>query len=304
MSCFGLRQMGIFPPQSGKVLAKEKSVYDFRDRLTTSGKDGKRVWLYPDIVKGKWFRRRAWVAYGLLASLLAGPFLEWEGHPVFLFDVLNRNFIVWGIAFTPQDNVLFVLALLTFFVFIFAFTNTFGRLWCGWACPQTIFMEWVFRPLESLIEGNAAARKRLDEMPVSPEKTVRKSLKFFLFFLVSFLLANVFLAYIIGKNALWAIASDSPVNHLGGLASLLIFTLIFFFVYIRLRELACTFICPYGRLQGTLLDKNTLAVAYDFIRGEPRGHARHETAPAALTFETAVRWNAFNARPASMPAIW
>ena len=255
-------------------MAKEKNQYNFRDRLATSGKDGKRVWLYPEIIKGKWFNRRAWVAYGLLACLLAGPFLEWEGHPVFLFDVLNRNFIVWGIAFTPQDNVLFVLAILTFFVFIFAFTNTFGRLWCGWACPQTIFMEWIFRPLESLIEGNASSRKRLDDMPDSPEKNARKALKFTIFFMVSFLLANVFLAYIIGKKELWAIASDSPLHHLGGLAALLIFTMVFFFIYTRLRELACTFICPYGRLQGTLLDKNTLAVAYDFIRGEPRGHVK------------------------------
>jgi len=257
-------------------LAKNKNIYNFRDRLTTSGQDGKRVWLYPEIVSGRWFVRRAWVAYGLLACLLAGPFLEWNDHPLFLFDVLNRNFIVWGIAFTPQDNVLFVLAILTFFVFIFAFTNAFGRLWCGWACPQTIFLEWIFRPIERLIEGNASARRRLDAMAAGPGKNLRKVLKFVVFFLISFLLANVFLAYVIGKNELLKIVIDSPLNHLGGLSALLIFTLVFFFIYTRLRELACTFICPYGRLQGTLLDKNTMAVAYDFIRGEPRGHVRQE----------------------------
>ena len=247
---------------------------NFRDTLTTSRSDGSRAWLYPELVKGKWFFRRAWVAYILLASLLTGPFLEWEGHPVFLFDVLNRTFIVFGFGFSPQDNILFVLGILTFFVFIFAFSNTFGRLWCGWACPQTIFMEWIFRPIERLIEGNANARRKLDEGPDDTSKLTKKSLKFLIFFVISFALANVFLAYIIGKKALFAIILDPPSEHWVGLSILLIFTGVFFFVYTRLREIACVIICPYGRLQGTLQDKNTLTVAYDIIRGEPRGHQK------------------------------
>lgn len=247
---------------------------NFRDTLTTSSTDGGRIWLYPELIKGKWFFRRAWVAYVLLASLLVGPFLEWNQHPVFLFDVLNRTFIVFGVSFSPQDNILFVLALLTFFVFIFAFTNTFGRLWCGWACPQTIFMEWVFRPIERLIEGNANARRKLDQGAPDKSRIWKKSLKYTVFFAISFVLANVFLAYLIGKKALFSIIADSPSHHIVGLAALLLFTGVFFFVFTRLREIACVVICPYGRLQGTLQDKNTLMVAYDVLRGEPRGHLK------------------------------
>jgi cytochrome c oxidase accessory protein FixG len=246
----------------------------FRDTLSTSTTDGGRRWLYPDLVKGKWFLRRASVAYILLASLLAGPFWEWNGHPIFLFDLLNRNFIIFGVGFGPQDMNLLVLGILTFAVFIFAFTQVFGRLWCGWACPQTIFMEWVFRPLERLIEGNSAARKRLDEQESDFTKTGKKVGKLVLFWVISFAIANVFLAYIIGKKELFKILTDSPSDHWVGFLALLIFTSVFFFVFTRLREIVCTVICPYGRLQGALLDKNSLMVAYDFVRGEPRGHKK------------------------------
>jgi len=255
-------------------MATKQPEGNFRDTLTTSRSDGSRAWLYPELVKGKWFKRRAFVAYILLISLLSGPFLEWEGHPVFLFDILNRSFIVFGFGFSPQDNILFVLGILTFFVFIFAFSNTFGRLWCGWACPQTIFMEWIFRPIERLIEGNANSQRKLDEGPDDAGKISKKSLKFLIFFVLSFILANVFLAYIIGKKALFAIITDPPSEHWVGLTILLIFTGVFFFVYTRLREIACVIICPYGRLQGTLQDKSTLTVVYDILRGEPRGHQK------------------------------
>lgn len=169
---------------------------------------------------------------------------------------------------------LLVLGMLTFAVFIFAFTQVFGRLWCGWACPQTIFMEWIFRPIEILIEGNSAARLKLDNGKNDFNKIFKKSLKVIIFWVVSFGLANVFLAYLIGKKELFKIISEPPSQHLGGLFALLVFTTIFFFVYLRLRELACILICPYGRLQGTLQDKSSLTVIYDFIRGEPRGHVK------------------------------
>lgn len=249
----------------------------YRDTFATSTREGGRRWLYPEVVKGNWFNRRGWVAYLLLASLLAGPFWQWNGHPVFLFDVLNRQFIVFGIGFGPQDMPLLVLGILTFVVFIFAFTQVFGRLWCGWACPQTIFMEWIFRPVESLIEGNAIARKRLDEEPPSPQKSFKKGFKYLVFWVISFGLANVFLAYLIGSKELHKLMTDNPKEHWIGLLVLLIFTCVFFFVYTRLRELVCTLICPYGRLQSTLNDLNSLAVSYDMVRGEPRGHKKTGT---------------------------
>lgn len=246
----------------------------FRDTMTTSTAEGGRRWLYPEVVKGKWFWRRATVAYILLFSLVLGPFWEWNGHPLFLFDILHRNFIVFGVGFGPQDMNLLVLGMLTFAVFIFAFTQVFGRLWCGWACPQTIFMEWIFRPLESLIEGNANSRKKLDAAPSSSEKTTKKLAKYLLFWVLSFLIANVFLAYLIGKKELFNIVTDAPGQHWAGLLALILFTTVFFFVFTRLREIACILICPYGRLQSTLVDKNSLTVAYDVIRGEPRGHRK------------------------------
>jgi len=246
----------------------------FRDRLSTSTQEGGRRWLYPEIVKGTWFYRRAWVAYILLASLLAGPFWEWNGHPVFLFDLLKRNFIVFGIGFGPQDMNLLVLGILTFAVFIFAFTQVFGRLWCGWACPQTIFLEWIFRPIERLIEGNAVARIRLDEEESNPSKILKKIGKLSIFWLISFAIAHVFLAYLIGKKELFNIISDPMSTHWVGFLVLIAFTSIFFFVFSRLREIVCVVICPYGRLQGALQDRNSLLITYDLIRGEPRGHKK------------------------------
>lgn len=253
----------------------------FRDTLSNSTQDGGRKWLYPEIVKGKWFFRRAWVAYILLACLLTGPFLEWNGHPIFLFNVLERQFILFGVGFGPQDMNLLVLGVLTFAVFIFAFTNAFGRLWCGWACPQTIFMEWIFRPLESFIEGNANARRKADQEPGSTQKVLKKTLKYLLFWIISFGIANVFLTYIIGKKEWLSIVTDNPADHATGLAAILIFTGVFFFVFTRLREIVCITICPYGRLQGTLQDANSLVVSYDIVRGEPRSHKKEASGAAA-----------------------
>jgi len=200
-----------------------------------------------------------------------GPFIKLNGHPFMLLNVVERKFILFGIAFWPQDFYLFVLAMLTFVVFIIVFTALFGRLWCGWACPQTIFMEMVFRKIEYWIEGDAAQQKALKNAPPSPEKFRKQILKGSIFFLISFIIANTFLAYIIGIDELKQIVLDDPSNHVGGLIAILVFTFVFFAVYMRFREQACLIVCPYGRLQGVLLDKNSVVIAYDYKRGEPRG---------------------------------
>lgn len=204
------------------------------------------------------------------------PWLEIDGHPIFLFNIIERKFIFWGVPFFPQDFHLVAIGLLTFIVFIILFTVVFGRVWCGWACPQTIFMEMVFRKIEVLIEGDHNAQRRLDDQPWTREKIWKKSLKHSLFALFSFIIANVFLAYIIGKKALFAIILDNPLNHLLGLFAIIIFTIIFYFVFARFRELICIVVCPYGRLQGVMLDKKSIVVAYDYIRGELRG--KHQNA--------------------------
>ncbi len=245
-----------------------------RDHLSNVTQTGKRIWIYPRIVKGLLYKYRTWFSWLLMAGLFAGPFLEWDGHPIFMFNVLERQFIFFGVPFWPQDFHLVALGLITFMVFIVLFTVVFGRVWCGWACPQTIFMEMLFRKIENWIEGDYKAQQRLDAMPWNSEKLLKKTSKHVLFFVLSFAIANTFLAYIIGKKALLQLVEEGPVEHWGSLLALLIFTGVFYFVFARFRELVCIVVCPYGRLQGVLLDKKSIVVAYDYVRGEPRGHQK------------------------------
>jgi len=243
----------------------------FRDHVATISREGKRNWIYPKKPSGPHYRYRTWFAWFLLVLMFAGPFLRYNGHPIMLLNIIERKFIIFGIPFWPQDFYLFVLAMLTFIVFIILFTVLFGRLWCGWACPQTIFMEMVFRKIEYLIEGDYMQQKALNAAPPSPSKFRKKALKHSLFFILSFLIANTFLAYIIGTDELLKIVADDPSNHLGGLFSITLFTGVFFGVYTHFREQACIVVCPYGRLQGVLLDRNSVVIGYDYKRGEPRG---------------------------------
>lgn len=260
---------------------KSETSGSFRDSLTTVNEEGKRVWIYAKKPKGSWFRKRSMVGYALLAFLFITPFIRIDKHPFMLFDVLNRKFIFFGQVFWPQDFYLFVIGLLSFFVFIFLFTSLFGRLWCGWACPQTIFMEFVFRRIEYWIEGDAIAQRKLAAQPWTATKVLKKGGKQFVFFGISFFVANIFLSYIIGTDELWKIATDSPTNHIGGLVAIIVFSGVFYAVFSYFREQVCTIVCPYGRLQSVMLDNKSLTVAYDYKRGEPRekyGRKRSETA--------------------------
>jgi cytochrome c oxidase accessory protein FixG len=243
----------------------------FRDSVATISKEGKRNWIYPKKPSGRFYNKRTIVSGIFLALLFAGPFLKVNGHPLMLFNVLERKFIIFGIAFWPQDFHLFVLAMLTFIVFIILFTALFGRLFCGWACPQTIFMEMVFRKIEYLIEGDYMQQKALNAEAPNPRKLRKKLLKNSIFFLISFIIANTFLAYLIGIDELEAMITEGPSQNMGSLISLVIFTAVFYGVYTKFREQACIVVCPYGRLQGVLLDKNSVVIAYDYNRGEPRG---------------------------------
>ncbi len=243
----------------------------FRDSVATISKEGKRNWIYPKKPSGIHYDRRTILSFILLGVMFAGPFLKFNGHPLMLFNILERKFIIFGIAFWPQDFYLFVLAMLTFVVFIILFTVLFGRLWCGWACPQTIFMEMVFRKIEYLIEGDYMQQKALNAEAPNPRKLRKKLLKNSIFFILSFLIANTFLAYLIGIDELSKMITEGPTENKGTLISLVIFTSVFYGVYTKFREQACIVVCPYGRLQGVLLDKNSVVIAYDYKRGEPRG---------------------------------
>lgn len=247
-----------------------KTDESFRDSISTISKEGKRSWIYPKKPSGRYYRARTIVSVVLLALLFGGPFMKINEHPVFLLNVIERKFILFGIPFWPQDFFLFGLAMITFVVFIILFTVIFGRVWCGWACPQTIFMEMVFRKIEYLIEGNAKQQKELNLRHWDTDKVIKKVSKNIIFYLIAFLIANTFLAYLIGIDQLKLLAIDGPAAHPVGMTSLLVFSGVFYGVYIRFREQACIVVCPYGRLQGVLLDRNSMVIAYDYRRGDPK----------------------------------
>ncbi|MFT4522994.1 MAG: cytochrome c oxidase accessory protein FixG [Bacteroidia bacterium] len=253
---------------------QQKNTENFREHLANVTDKGSRIWLYPKIIKGKLYRYRSYLSYLYLAFFFAAPFIKIGGYPLLMLNVLERKFVILGQPFWPQDFHFLVLLLITLVVFIVLFTVIFGRVFCGWVCPQTIFMEMVFRKIEVAIEGSPSKQKKLAEMPWNAHKIYKRGLKFFVFFGVSFLIANTFFAYIIGWESLWAqITGPIQENYLT-LISLLIFTTVFYVVFARLREIVCIIICPYGRLQGVMLDPNSMVVTYDEVRGEPRGRLR------------------------------
>lgn len=242
----------------------------FRDSIATVDKQGKRKWIYAQRPKGKLYTYRAVLSYFYFIAFFTLPFIQVNGRPLFLFNVVEGRFILFGAIFWPQDFFLFGLAMMAFILFIALFTMAFGRLFCGWACPQTIFMEMLFRRIEYWIEGDAAAQRLLNNGPWTTEKITRKTAKHILFFILSFLIANTFLSYIIGVKALGQIIREPLSEHTAGFVSIMVFSAVFYGVFAFLREQVCTIVCPYGRLQGVLLDRNTVIVAYDHVRGEPR----------------------------------
>lgn len=248
----------------------------FRDKISTVDEKGKRVWVFAKKPFGQWFNKRQFVSYSLLLFLLSAPFITINGEPLLMFNIIERRFVIFGKIFWPQDFYIFAIAMLTGLVFIILFTLVFGRIFCGWICPQTIFMEFVFRRIEYLIEGDWTHQKKLEKAPWNREKIIKKTVKHILFWLVAFVVANVFLSYIIGYKELFKIITDNPANHIGGLIAILIFSFLFYGVFAFMREQVCTTICPYGRLQGVLLDQDSMVISYDYVRGENRGKIKKD----------------------------
>lgn len=246
----------------------------FRDHISTVDSQGKRVWVYPKKPSGKWYNRRTILSVFLLIFLFGAPFIKIGGQPLLQIGILDRKFIILGNVFWPQDFHLFVFAMITAIVFIILFTVVFGRLFCGWICPQTIFMEMVFRKIEYAIEGDFKQQQKLNKQQWNFEKIWKKSLKHFLFAAISFAIGNTFLAYIIGSEELFKIITEPVSEHAGGFSAMVIFSAVFYGVFAWMREQVCTTVCPYGRLQGVLLDRNSLVVAYDYGRGEGRAKFR------------------------------
>jgi len=244
---------------------------EYRDQISTVDATGNRIWVYPKKPKGRFTNYRTIVAVVLIGALLVGPFLKINGHPLLLLNVFERRFIIFGTPFWPQDMHLFAIATIALFVFIILFTSSFGRIWCGWACPQTLFMEMVFRKIEYLIEGDANKQRKLNAAPWTSDKVLKKGSKFFIFLLISLIISHTLMAYLIGADQMLAIISQSPTENMSGFMGLIFFTGLFFWVFTYFREQACTVVCPYGRLQGVLLGKDSIVVIYDWLRGQPRG---------------------------------
>lgn len=240
----------------------------FRDSIGTINKEGKRSWVFPKKPSGIFYKYRTYVSYFLLVILLSSPFIKINGNQFLLFNVLERKFNIFGFPFWPQDFHLLVISMIIGVVFVILFTVVFGRIFCGWICPQTIFLEMVFRKIEYWIDGDRGKQIRLQKQPWNAEKIKKRVLKWIVFFIISFLIANVFLAYLIGGDTVINYITGSPFDNVNTLISLLIFTGVFYFIFAWFREQVCIIACPYGRLQGVLLDNKTINVAYDFVRGE------------------------------------
>jgi cytochrome c oxidase accessory protein FixG len=249
----------------------------FRNELASVARDGRRRWIYARQPAGRFYRARTIVSVLLLAFLFAAPFVRMNGLPLVLLDVLERRFALFGLMFWPQDFYLVVLMALAVLVTLALSTAAIGRVWCGWLCPQTVFMEMVFRRIEFLIEGSASRQMRRDRGPWTADRLWRKTVKHAVFFALSFVIANLFLAYVIGSEALFAIVTAPPGEHLAGLVTITLFSAVFYAVFARFREQACVLACPYGRVMSSLIDSHTITVTYDTTRGEPRGRLTRDT---------------------------
>lgn len=243
----------------------------FRDSIATVQKDGKRKWIFPIKPSGRYTNRRTILAILYYAMFFITPFIKVKGRPLLMFNFPEGKFIIFGYLFWPEDFFILGLLMLAGLIFIALFTNAFGRIFCGWICPQTIFMEMLFRKVDFLVLGSAGKQKYLHNKKWDKEKTQKYALRYAIYFFLSFIISNFFLSYIIGMDELINIITGSFADHYVGFIILMVFTTVFFMVFAFLREQVCTNICPYGRLQGVLLDENSIVVAYDHVRGEPRG---------------------------------
>lgn len=245
-------------------VGKEK----FRDRVATVNERGERNWVSAKKPKGLFAKWRSVFSFFQIFIFITFPFLKVNGHPFLLLDFIERKFVLFGLVFGPHDFHLFGLTMIAFLVFIILFTAAFGRLFCGWFCPQTLFMEMIFRKIEFWMFGvngiSPAIKKKF------PGKMF---IKHIIFFIITFIITHILLAYFMGGEDMLELAAH-PFENTGAYIGILVFSFVLFLEYTRFREQLCTFICPYGRLQGVLLDQDSIVIAYDHKRGEPRGFRR------------------------------
>lgn len=236
--------------------------------LPTLNEDGSRHWIRPRPSTGAWWTRRRFVGYSLIAFFVALPHLRWMGKPLILLDVPRREFTLLGNTFLPTDTLILMLLLGSAVIAIFLFSALFGRVWCGWGCPQTVYMEFVFRPIERLLEGGRSGSLAMDK--ANGVMSPRRMLKYLIYIPISLVLAHTFLAYFVGTDTLQQWVQLSPYEHPTPFLVMAVTTLLIFIDFGWFREQTCLIACPYGRWQAALIDKRSLIVAYDAVRGEPR----------------------------------
>jgi cytochrome c oxidase accessory protein FixG len=258
-------------PKKHRGSSVNKSDISFRDRPINLDEGGSRKWVYAKKPKGLWYTRRTIFSWFVLLFFVAVPFIRINGNPLVLLDIADRRFILFGAIFWAQDTLILALLMLSFIMFIILFTVTFGRLWCGWTCPQTIFLEMVFRKIEYLIEGDYRKRHALDDGPWTREKILKKAAKHSIFIAISLLMTNTFLLWFIGTDKWFQLLSEPISENISSFSIMLVVSAFFYWVYGWFREQICTMVCPYGRMQGVLLDSRSVVVSYDYKRGEPRG---------------------------------
>ena len=258
------------PLGTGAVVEAET----FRDSVATIEQSGTRKWVYPKKPKGKFTNYRDLVTLFLLAIFFIIPFIKLNGNPFLKINIIDREFFIIGQPFYPQDFFILALGAITSVVFIILFTVVFGRIFCGWICPQTIFMEGVFRKIEYWIEGDRNKQIKLANQPWTGEKIWKKTLKWSIYVIISLIITHWMFMYIVGYQDVIKIMQEGPVVYPTNFIVMIIFTGLFYFVFAWFREQVCTLVCPYGRLQGVLIDKETINVFYDFNRGENRAKWR------------------------------
>ena len=244
--------------------------------LSTLNPDGSRFWIRPKLSPGRFLNRRRVVAYALIALFVFLPRIRIGGHPGFMIDLISRKITVLGAVFRPSDGFLLMLLGLTVVLTVFFVTALFGRVWCGWGCPQTVYLEHVFRPIERLWEGNPSEQRKLDAAKLPSWRRIGK---WATYAALSFAVANVFLAYFVGTDRLEDWVTTSPGDHPFGFGVVVVVTGLMFFDFTYFREQTCIVACPYGRLQSVMLDKQSLIIGYDQQRGEPRGKPAKKSLP-------------------------
>ncbi|BEV06565.1 cytochrome c oxidase accessory protein CcoG [Chryseobacterium gambrini] len=256
--------------QNSNFQAPELYEENFRNSVGTMDETGRRKWVYPRKPKGKFTNYRDYVTYLLLVIFFTLPFVKINHNPFLLFNVIDRKFFIFGQPFYLQDFFILALGAVTSVIFVMLFTVVFGRIFCGWLCPQTIFMEGVFRKIEYWIEGDRNKQMKLDRQEWNSEKIRKRITKWSVYAVLSAVITNFMFMYIVGYEEVFRIITEGPAENPLKFLAMICFTAAFYFVFSWLREQVCTLVCPYGRLQGVLIDKQTINVYYDFKRGENR----------------------------------